>query len=166
MTWVGYGVSFQTPPGATIFPDTSRFAGLPGARVEAFVGGGDVPDFVVNIAARPSRDVEALSTWLDSLRAARNQRLDGKLAQLAPPKTRPVGTFEGRELLPFCGDCAAHEVYVQTDSYRVAFEYSLESGSLLSRLQQDSLYERMLQSVQSSATRLSNKRLKLSGAHK
>ena len=147
MTWAGYHLSFQTPPGATITPDTSRFSGLSGAQISAFVGGGDVPDFRVHVSAIAVRDDRPLQTWLDSVRARRNGVLDRELAQLGPARPRKVGALAGLRLIPFCGDCEASEVYVQTDSMRVGFEYSLESGSLINRAQQDSLYERMLASV-------------------
>jgi hypothetical protein len=146
ITWIGYGVSFQTPVGATIIPDTSRFAGLPGAQISAFVRGGDLPDFIVYVSVMSAPPGSSLSAWVDSLRTARNKILNKDIAQLDPPTPRTVGTLPGLQLLPFCGDCEATEVYVQTDSFRVAFEYSLE-GSTLDRVRQDSLYQIMLRSV-------------------
>jgi len=146
ITWVGYGVSFRTPVGSTIIPDTTRFAGLPGAEINAFVSGGDLPDFVIYVSAISIRPGAALRAWVDSLRAARNEVLNKEIAQLDPPTPRTVGTLPGLQLLPFCGDCEATEVYVQTDSFCIAFEYSLE-GSRAERAKQESLYKMVLRSV-------------------
>src|SRR5512143_1737966 len=107
ISWVGYGVSFKTPDRATIIPDTSRFAGLPGAQISAFVSGGDLPDFIVYVSAISTRPGSPLSAWVDSLRTARNKVLNKDIAQLDPPTPRLVGALPGLQLLPFCGDCEA-----------------------------------------------------------
>jgi hypothetical protein len=79
--------------------------------------------FCIQTFANASR--RPLAAWVDSARVERNRALDPDLAQLDPAKPVRVGSVTGLELLPFCGDCDAREVYLTRDGRVVEIDYHL-----------------------------------------
>ena len=109
------------------------------------VGPSDGPayELVVSVAANASHKTTA--QWVDSVRQQANEEMDSdSLDFLAEPDTVMVNGVQALRLRPFCGDCAAEEIYLAGQHETVMLSYVFDISFPGDRAAQRRVYQAML----------------------